>query len=195
MLKTSKILLVALLFIVLTIGCSPKKQEDVFLDQSGKEVKLSNFKGKIVLMSFIMTSCPNKKCDLITLQLLRTQFLLIDKLGKDFFLVSVSIDPEKDTPEVLKEYAKKFKADPEGWFFITGSSEATDRLRKKYNVEWKISPDGTRRHRVVMVVLDQKGETAFVYNDYNYDTLKMADEISNLSEGKKPEVNIHPAEL
>ena len=71
---------------------------------------------KVVVINFIYTSCPDT-CPLETAQLVRVQKLMEDRVGKDVFFYSISIDPTTDTPEVLKEYKKRFGAK---WTFLTG---------------------------------------------------------------------------
>jgi cytochrome oxidase Cu insertion factor (SCO1/SenC/PrrC family) len=73
-------------------------------------------KDKVVAVNFIYTKCPDT-CPLETAQLVRVQNILGDRLGKDVFFYSISIDPDNDTPEVLKEYKKRFGA---RWTFLTG---------------------------------------------------------------------------
>jgi protein SCO1/2 len=182
--KTRKTVIgICLLFLlamaITTIALSNRK-EDIFINQMGKEVKLSDLKGKVVLMNFIYTSCPNEGCDLLSRQLMRVQLLLKDRVGKDLFLVSISIDPEKDTSQVLQEYASKHKADPNGWHFLTGDKAAVERMMKKYAVVWKTDPDGKRHHSVVIALIDREGKKVAVYDDYNYDTLKIVEDIKKL---------------
>ncbi len=159
--------------------------DEVFINQMGEEVRLKDFKDKVVLINFIYTSCPNKGCYLVGMQLLRVQLLLKNRIGKDLFLLSFSIDPEKDTPEVLREYAKRFKVlDSGGWFFLTGNPEAIDRYRKKHGVVWETGPDGKRFHRVAVVLLNQKGETEKVYK-IKYKTKKIVEDIKALLNNNK----------
>ena len=186
--KTHKIiLLIAFPFLLISAISSCSKHDiddEVFINQMGQGVRLRDFKGKVVLMNFIYTSCDNKGCDALSLQFLRLQLRLRDSTDKNLFFLSVSIDPEKDTPEVLKTYAQKFKVDPNAWFFLTGSPGAVERLMKKYAVVWKTDPDGKRHHRVVMALLDRDGRKAAEYNDYNYDTEKIIEDIKNLLDGR-----------
>jgi len=66
-----------------------------------------------VAINFIYTSCPNS-CPLETARLMKVKRILGDRVGRDVFLYSITIDPERDTPEVLKEYAEKFQIGPGG---------------------------------------------------------------------------------
>ncbi|MGB5995341.1 MAG: SCO family protein [Candidatus Deferrimicrobiaceae bacterium] len=99
------------------------------LTQDGKEVHFHTdmLKGKVVLISFIYTNCT-EVCPILMPNLVRIQELLGDRSGRDVSLVSISVDPEDDTPEELKEYGKKYGAKP-GWTFLTG---------KKENIDWVV---------------------------------------------------------
>src|SRR5262245_3537546 len=78
-------------------------------------------KDKIVVLSFIYTSCKDI-CPLATARLGEAQERLGDRLGRDIFFYSISIEPERDTPERLKQYADAFHAGP-GWVFLNGLPE------------------------------------------------------------------------
>jgi protein SCO1 len=100
--------------------------------QDGQKVKFYDdiLKGKIVVVDFIYTHCT-KQCGPMTANLARVQRLLGDRMGKDIFFYSISLDPERDTPEVLKEYGKAFRAGP-GWTFLTGKKQDIAQIRKKF---------------------------------------------------------------
>jgi len=97
----------------------------------GKEVRFFDdlIKGKVVMINFIYTSCPDT-CPLETARLAQVEKILGDRVGRDVFMYSISIDPEHDTPEVLKAYAKRYQAGP-GWWFLTGKEADITELRKK----------------------------------------------------------------
>jgi protein SCO1 len=85
---------------------------------------------KQVVVSFIYTRCT-KECGLITANLARVQRELGDRVGRDVFFYSITLDPQRDTPEALKKYAQAFKAGP-GWTFLTGRKEDIQLLRRKF---------------------------------------------------------------
>lgn len=99
--------------------------------QDGKTVHFYDdlIKGKIVAIDLIYTTCQYS-CPLETARLAQVQKMLGDRVGKDIFFISITIDPKNDTPEVLKAYAKKFHAGP-GWTFLTGKKEEIDFLSRK----------------------------------------------------------------
>jgi protein SCO1 len=96
--------------------------------QDGQHVRFYDdlIKGKIVAVNFIYTSCMFT-CPLETARLVQVQKLLNGRVGKDIFFYSISIDPEHDTPAVLKDYANDFDIGP-GWTFLTGKAADIDML-------------------------------------------------------------------
>jgi protein SCO1/2 len=87
-------------------------------DQDGQPFTDRELRGKVAIVSFMFTSCPDV-CPILTTQLagLRTNLL---PQRQHIQLVSISVDPEKDTPAVLKDFAKKHGADYPDWRFLTG---------------------------------------------------------------------------
>jgi protein SCO1/2 len=103
------------------------------VNQDGKTVRFYDdlLKGKVVAINFIYTHCGDT-CPVETASLRQVYKLLADRMGKDIFFYSISIDPKHDTPKVLKEYAERFKiGSGSGWSFLTGSKADTTLLRKK----------------------------------------------------------------
>ena len=99
--------------------------------QDGRTLRFYDdvLKGKIVLINFFFTDC-DAVCPLMTENLARVQELLGDRVGKDIFMVSISLEPEHDTPEVLAAYAKTYGVGP-GWLFLTGKKTDIDLLRHR----------------------------------------------------------------
>ncbi len=108
-------------------------------------------KDKIVAINFIYTSCPDT-CPLETAQLVRVQQLLGDRLGRDVFFYSISIDPETDTPAVLAEYRERFGA---RWTFLTGDRDDIIDLRRKLGLYVEEIQDGSNNHNVSMIIGNQ----------------------------------------
>jgi protein SCO1/2 len=113
-----------------TVSPSEKYFSDVELtNQDGQKVRFYSdvLKNKVVIINTFFTTCTSV-CPPMNRNLEKIQDALGDRLGKDAFLVSISVDPETDTPLRLKEYARRFHARP-GWTFLTG---------KKENVDWAL---------------------------------------------------------
>jgi protein SCO1 len=112
-------------------------------------------KDKVVAINFIYTSCPDV-CALETARLREVQEILGDRVGRDVFLYSISIDPEHDTPAVLKRYAEKFEIGP-GWLFLTGKEADITLIRKKFGL-YSEDPVGEKLqdHQLNHIIGNQK---------------------------------------
>ncbi len=108
-------------------------------------------KDKVVAVNFIYTHCPDT-CPLETAQLVQVQNIMGDRLGKDVFFYSISIDPERDTPEVLAEYRDRFKAK---WTFLTGKKSDIIQIRRKLGLYIEEIQDGSNNHNVNMIIGNQ----------------------------------------
>ena len=98
----------------------------------GREVRFYDdlIRGKTVLLNMFYTVCTAEAiCPLGTANLVEVQELLVPRVGKDIFFYSITLDPENDTPGVLKSYARAFGVKP-GWEFLTGKKENIERLRR-----------------------------------------------------------------
>lgn len=120
--------------------------------QDGKPVRFYDdlIKGKIVAIDLIYTTCKYA-CPLETARLAQVQALLGDRMGKDVFFYSITIDPEHDTPPVLKEYAAKFHAGP-GWTFLTGKAEDIELISRKLGLYSEPNPANKDGHTPSLVV-------------------------------------------
>lgn len=94
-------------------------------ERSGRPITLSDLLGKVWIANFFYTECT-ETCPLQSANMARLQAEL--SAERDVRLVSISLDPEHDTPEVLSQYATRFRADPERWLFLTGPKNAIYRL-------------------------------------------------------------------
>jgi len=99
------------------------------LNQDGKKVRFYSdvLKGKTVVVNAFFTTCTSV-CPPMNRNMEKIQEALGDRVGRDVFLVSMTVDPETDTPARIKDYAQKFHAGP-GWIFLTG---------KKENLDWAL---------------------------------------------------------
>ena len=86
-------------------------------------------KGKRFLINFVFVGCTDV-CDSVTANLAVLQDMLGDRMGRDVFMYSISLQPDFDTPEVLKAYAERFDIKP-GWSFLTGDPAEVEVLRRR----------------------------------------------------------------
>lgn len=103
----------------------------VLTTQDGRQVRFYDdlVKGKSVAVNIIYTSCVDE-CPLETARLAEVQRLLAGRVGRDVHFYSITIDPDRDTPKVLKAYAEKFGVGP-GWLFLTGKKQDIRLLTRK----------------------------------------------------------------
>jgi protein SCO1/2 len=87
-------------------------------------------KGKFVTLNFMYINCVDGTCPLTTYNLVLVQQLLKKRVGRDIFMYSITLDPEPDTPDLLKRYAKSYGVGP-GWLFLRAEPKETDMLRRK----------------------------------------------------------------
>jgi protein SCO1/2 len=136
--------------------------------QDGKEVTLGALRGKVVAVTFIYTWCPDV-CPMLTDKMARVQ----DALGSDFAskvaFVSITVDPERDTPDVLKEYAEAFDANLAGWSFLTGSLTAVREVARQYGVAVAPAADSQVDHTMLTTLVDRHGTMRVQYLGYRFD--------------------------
>lgn len=116
------------------------------VDQDGKTVHFYDdlIKGKSVVLDLIYTHCLDS-CPLETARLVQVQKMLGDRVGKDIFFYSISIDPKRDTPKVLKQYAQNYHVGP-GWTFYTGKPEDIILIAKKLGLYSDPDPNDRDGH-------------------------------------------------
>ena len=131
-------------------------------NQNNQPFGSTQLAGKIWIADFIFTSCPGP-CPMVSSRMSELQKPL-EKT--DVHLVSFSVDPEKDTPEVLRGYADKLKAQPARWDFLTGSKSTIYDLSKngfKLAVSDGSEEAGVPVHSTRMVLVDRHGEIRGYY--------------------------------
>jgi protein SCO1/2 len=101
------------------------------VDQDGRQLRFYTdlLEGKVVVINSFFSSCTDS-CPLMSGTLARIQDRLGDRLGKEAYLISISVDPHTDTPPVLKQYAQRFKARL-GWSFLTGQPQDVEFVLRK----------------------------------------------------------------
>lgn len=123
--------------------------------QDGKTVRFFDdlIEGKVVVINFVFTTC-SAACPLETARLREVKELLGDRVGRDIFFYSISIDPLNDTPAVLKEYAERFDTGP-GWTFLTGSPDDILLLRQKLGLYLPDIPADSNDHNLSLIIGNQ----------------------------------------
>ena len=129
----------------------------VLTTQDGVKVHFYDdvLKGKSVVIDLIYTSCVDS-CPLETARLAQVQKILGDRVGKDIFFYSISIDPTHDTPKVLKAYAEKYHIGP-GWTFLTGKKADIELISKKLGLYSEPDPNDRDGHTPSVLIGNEPG--------------------------------------
>lgn len=137
--------------------------EFTLLDPHGTPLQLAQLRGRVVLLAFVYTTCTGA-CPLLSASMARLQARLIDAgLAHRVALLSVTVDPERDTPEALARYARKFNARP-GWHFLRDGRERMQAVLAAYD-EWTRSlPDGEIDHPARLHLIDGEGRVREIYS-------------------------------
>jgi protein SCO1 len=142
--------------------------EFVLTSQDGAPVTLTDFRGKVVAVTFILTMCT-ATCPVLTPMMSFVQ----DQLGNDFgtkiAFVSITVDPERDTAEVLKQYAQAFGANLAGWSFLTGSPQAVREVTHRYGVYASKTANGDVEHTFLTSIVDPRGILRVQYLGVRFD--------------------------
>jgi protein SCO1 len=158
------------------IGTAP---EFALTSQDGARVRLADFRGKVVAVTFIYTLCSST-CPVLTPLMSRVQ----DQLGADFgtnvAFVSITVDPERDTPEVLKLYAEAFGADRAGWSFLTGTPAAIQDVTRRYGVFASNNAGGDIDHTFLTSIVDRRGFLRVQYLGVRFDPDEFRSDILSL---------------
>jgi protein SCO1 len=147
--------------------------------QDGRPMTLAELRGKVVAVNFIYTGCPDI-CPLLTEKMALVQDELGPNLGSKTVFVSITLDPEHDTPEVLREYAQLWGARPEGWTFLTGSPEAIREVADRWGIFFDKKQDGSVDHTQLTTLVDAEGQMRVQYLGARFDPEEFRHDIVSL---------------
>ncbi len=136
--------------------------EFTLVDQNSKEFQFSRLTGRVVVVAFTYTTCPDV-CPLITAALRQVQVGLTPDERKKVFLLSITTDPEIDSPKVLLGYGKRYGADSSNWSFLTGDQAALQKVWKNFGVGVKRQARGLVDHTPLTAVVDRHGKMRVAY--------------------------------
>jgi protein SCO1/2 len=146
--------------------------EFTLTERSGKRLGLSDLQGKAWVVDFIYTRCKDT-CPLQSAQMAKLQ---ADLGNNDVKLVSISVDPEWDSPKVLSQYANRFKADPERWLFLTGDKNSIYRLAQEgFRLSAVPASDGAEDvfiHSSRFVLVDKQRQIRGYYDSQDPEALR-----------------------
>ncbi|AZO67866.1 MULTISPECIES: SCO family protein [unclassified Mesorhizobium] len=164
-----------------TIGQAP---DFTLVSQDSARVSLHDFRGKVVAVSFIYTYCTDV-CPMLTAHMVAVQEKLGSAFGPKIAFVSITVDPERDTPDVLKEYAQNFGADLKGWSFLTGDPAIVHEVGRKYGVIAKKATNGDVDHTLLTSIVDPGGILRVQYLGVRFDLEEFRGDLLSLLDESK----------
>ena len=152
------------------------------VNQNGQAFGSAQLAGKIWIADFIYTSCTDT-CPLQTGMMAKLQEEYAAK--PEVQLVSITVDPERDTPQVLKGYAQAHHANPAGWSFLTGTPAEIRDVAGRYGVIYKKTPRGDVDHTFLTSLVDQNGTLRVQYMGVKFDPDEMLRDLKSLVQEAK----------
>jgi protein SCO1 len=152
--------------------------------QDGKRLTLKELRGKTLAITFIFASCADT-CPLLTAKMAGIQDRLGPAFGPEVNFLSITVDPERDTPEVLKRYAEGHKANPAGWAFLTGTPAEIRNVAKRYGIYYKKNPRGDVDHTFLTSLVDHNGTLRVQYMGVKFNPDEMLRDIRSLLRERK----------
>jgi protein SCO1/2 len=147
--------------------------------EAGERVTLTGLRGSVIAVTFIYATCTDT-CPLLTAKMVEIQ----RRLGRDFGprvrFVSITVDPEVDTPAVLRAYAKAQGANVEGWSFLTGTSAEIAEVLRRYGVYARKSKRGGVDHLFLTSLIDRSGMLRVQYLGVRFDVGEMYRDLQKL---------------
>ena len=161
-----------------SIGPSPPVE---LVDSDRQAFSLESLRGKVVLVSFLYTTC-NGSCPLTASRLDRVRRSLREQglWGRSVVFVSITLDPLRDTPEVLARYARNYRAEPKTWHFLTGSPERVNRVIDSWDMWAKLEASGGIDHPSRIFLLDPQGVRREIYNLESMTPLEVVRDVKSL---------------
>jgi protein SCO1 len=158
-----------------TIGPAPAWS----LTQNAERLSLSDLLGKVVVLTFLYTRCPDA-CPLLTAKMAAVRTKLGADFGSRVVFGSVTVDPERDTPAVLARYAEAHGIKRTGWAFLTGSPEEIRDVARRYGVYYKRGDRGEVDHTFLTSVIDGAAMLRVQYVGVRFDPDELLRDIRSL---------------
>ena len=132
-------------------------------DQNGKSIHLHDYRGQVVLVTFIYTRCPLPNyCPLMSKNFASLQERLSKEFPGKFHLVTISFDPVFDTPKVMKDYTARYNHDEKTWSFACGTAEQIDYVAKLFGLLYR-PEGGVITHDLRTALISPEGRLAHVW--------------------------------
>jgi protein SCO1 len=160
-----------------------KAPDFILLNQDGTRFESAKLRGKVVVIDFIYTTCTDV-CPLFTANFAQLQRTLNKEHAGDVFFISITTDPEVDSPKVLKAYAQRYGADFTNWAFVTGTEEQLKAVWKGLDIRVIRKGRGLVQHTSLTTILDRQGLRRFNHFGEKWQTKDVLSDISALLEKK-----------
>ena len=165
-------------------------------DADSRKVSLADFKGKVVVLHFIYTNCPDF-CPLHAEKIAEIQKMVNNTPMKDMVkFISITTDPKRDFGQVLKDFGNNHGLDPVNWVFLTAApgapEDSTRELAKSYGTEFKIMPNGDQMHGVVTSVIRADGRLVARFHSLKFENLNLVKFINALTNDHHPASHADP---
>ena len=139
--------------------------------QDGRAVQLSSFRGQLVAVDFIYTRCPLPDvCPRLSANFARLQKRFAGRIA----LLSITLDPQHDTREVLAEYARRWRADPRTWHFLTGSDDDIRKIAGRFGVVYW-AEEGAITHTSSTAIIDPAGRLVALVEGSQFTSQQLID--------------------
>lgn len=150
------------------------------VDQYGDSFSSEKLGGKVVLLDFVYTRCQGP-CPILTGSHVTAFGMLEPDVVERVWFASITVDPKRDRPQAMREYARKRGADLSRWSFLTGEPEDVRRVLRSYGVMSEVAAGGEEiDHLVVSFLLDADGRVATIYLGEGHDPGDLAERITSL---------------
>jgi protein SCO1 len=147
--------------------------------QDGRRLSLKELRGKVVVVTFIYASCADA-CPLLTAKMAAVQDTLATDFGPKVFFLSITVDPERDTPEILTRYAQAHGANLSGWAFLTGTPDEIRVVARQYGIYHKKQAAGDVDHTFLTSLVDQRGTLRVQYMGTRFDPDELLRDLQSL---------------
>jgi protein SCO1/2 len=145
------------------------------IDQTRRQVRLSQFRGKVVALNFIYTSCALPQfCFRAANHFGVVQRRFRREAGREVVFLTITFDPARDTPEKLAEYAAQWNADPDVWHFLTGGASDVRRVCNLFGVDF-FPDEGLMNHSIRTAIIDRQGRLVANIEGNHYTAAQLGD--------------------
>jgi protein SCO1 len=153
-----------------------------WVTEENKEFFFEQLNGKSTVMTMFFASCTYA-CPIIVNDIKKIEESFSKNQLKNTEFLLISIDPERDTPEVLKDFADRYNLDSKRWTLVTGTKDGIDELAAVTGFKYKKEPDGSYSHSNIINIINKKGEVVYQHFGLNQELSATITELKNINKG------------